>query len=917
MRRSQIIAVLFIFGSSPISGQNVDLQGLLEKGEDLQNQFLYDSAITFYKPAAIILREKTEWKNYFITINTIARCYSIVQKFDSSSFYLSKAEHVLNTKLNGEDSLNAVFKYASAQLLRRKGDFLAAIAELTQSLSSYQKSAGEENILLADIYNSLGNNYGEIGDRDSEIRYFEKSLKIVIEKPRLWADELVYNADLATRYSNLGTSYHNRGDCSKGLSYYFKALSLDKKVFGEKHPYIAQDFNLISSALSCLQRFDEAIEYQTRSQEMYMAIFGDEHYKLGYGFNNMGLAYFGKKDYNNAIKNLSRGVEIFRKLYPKGNYRTADALFNLGRAYVQTGKFEKARSFLYESKNIMLQSDPQNFRIFKANDMIGWSYFRQGHYSKALESIQSALEGFAHQSTDDLSSNPGKEVVGSLYLFGQTLSHKSQVLTSHYQNTEDVKDLEFALETSEYAIAVLNDVLINFKQEASQIELQQQAIEVYEQAINTASILFEKTADVQYLEQIFKYIEQSKAYVLRQSFQEKKAQSIVAIPDSMKMRELSLRKEISDYQIEINKASNTDDSKITELRGNLFDTQTEFEDFVKDLELSYPKYYQGKYQQKVISLGDVQRGLNPSQLFLNFFVGDSSLNLICISKNEVTFRKIQSEPDIINTIQLYQKSISDFQFLMEQPQDADSTYLVTAQTLYKYLISPIAESLNNINHLVISPDGYLNQISFEAFVTETIEPEKNVDYQALPYLLTHHSISYANSASLYIEEMRSDITPGMKLAGFAPGYDIDHLLSADTSSVSLKNLVSTGNWELSGARYEVETIAEIMKGDTYVDEQATETNFKRLASRYKILHLAMHGVVNSNNQETELIFSKETTLENDGILQLSEVYNLDLNARLAVLGSCQSGTGQLKKGEDVLSVSRAFQYANCPSVIIV
>jgi len=47
-----------------------------------------------------------------------------------------------------------------------------------------------------------------------------------------------------------------------------------------------------------------------------------------------------------------------------------------------------------------------------------------------------------------------------------------------------------------------------------------------------------------------------------------------------------------------------------------------------------------------------------------------------------------------------------------------------------------------------------------------------------------------------------------------------------------------------------------------------------------------------------------------------EVYNLTLNAKLAVLSACETGSGQMAGGEGVLSFGRAFIVAGCPNLVM-
>jgi CHAT domain-containing protein len=53
----------------------------------------------------------------------------------------------------------------------------------------------------------------------------------------------------------------------------------------------------------------------------------------------------------------------------------------------------------------------------------------------------------------------------------------------------------------------------------------------------------------------------------------------------------------------------------------------------------------------------------------------------------------------------------------------------------------------------------------------------------------------------------------------------------------------------------------------------------------------------------------------NGFLQLSDIYNLKLSAKLVVLSSCSSGLGNDVKGEGLIGLTRGFMYAGSKSVV--
>jgi hypothetical protein len=59
-----------------------------------------------------------------------------------------------------------------------------------------------------------------------------------------------------------------------------------------------------------------------------------------------------------------------------------------------------------------------------------------------------------------------------------------------------------------------------------------------------------------------------------------------------------------------------------------------------------------------------------------------------------------------------------------------------------------------------------------------------------------------------------------------------------------------------------------------------------------------------------------TTAEQDGRLEVQEVFNLDLHeANLVVLSACETALGEQSRGDELVGLSRAFLYAGSPVVV--
>jgi CHAT domain-containing protein len=89
-------------------------------------------------------------------------------------------------------------------------------------------------------------------------------------------------------------------------------------------------------------------------------------------------------------------------------------------------------------------------------------------------------------------------------------------------------------------------------------------------------------------------------------------------------------------------------------------------------------------------------------------------------------------------------------------------------------------------------------------------------------------------------------------------------------------------------------------------------------SRYRIVHFATHGILDSQNPELSAIVLSTINPQGrpqDGFLRLHDIYNLNLPAELVVLSACDSGLGKEIKGEGLVGLTRGFMYAGSKRVM--
>ncbi|HET9314977.1 MAG TPA: CHAT domain-containing protein, partial [Vicinamibacteria bacterium] len=124
------------------------------------------------------------------------------------------------------------------------------------------------------------------------------------------------------------------------------------------------------------------------------------------------------------------------------------------------------------------------------------------------------------------------------------------------------------------------------------------------------------------------------------------------------------------------------------------------------------------------------------------------------------------------------------------------------------------------------------------------------------------------------------------------------------------------------SRQEVDAVAayapasRLLKAVDFRASRATATS--GALADYRIVHFATHGLLNSARPElSALVLSlvDEKGREQDGLLRLSEIYNLRLPAEVVVLSACQTALGKEIRGEGLVGLTRGFMHAGAARVV--
>jgi len=878
-----------------------------------------------------------------INVNTV-QCYNWIgwnlksqKKYDNSIKQLHQALDVGLKKLGEIHGVIAQTHSNMGGTYWDKGDYQQALKNYQKSLAIRNKFFGAEHPSVAKSYQGIGIVYNAMGDYERALKCHQKSL--AIRRKLLKVEDI----NIANSYNEIGIICRRQGDYDLALDYHQRSLAIKLRVLGEADSFTAMSYNNLGLIYSNKGEFDSALECYQKALSIWQDALGDDHPHVASVYNNIGIIYHEKGDYEQALqyhqKSLSIRLQLFAEEHPiiLTNYN------NIGRTYGERDDYDRAIEYhkkaLSIGRRLYKEEHPE---IAKSYLRLAEIYNRKGDFPLSLSYCQKAIISLVPRfDNEDIYSTPPLEAVSSEVNLFNALALKAKVFAQLSEKT-GTQDLEMALATYSVVFERIDQMRTSYKAKGSKLFLSEETAQIYDQAIAAALKLADIKKKEKYKKQAFLFTEKSKSAVLQEGLAEAKAKQFSGLPAKLLEQEKQLRIDLAFYDTQIQKETlkktSQENPRIKELKNNFFDLKTKYVQLIKDFEKNYPEYYDLKYQTGTLDVAKIQGHLQENTALLEFFVGNSMIYIFTISNDEFNVTSVDKDSAFSDLVADFYRSIR---------KGETDTYFDAATKLSRLLIAPIFEKIKSKEKIVLIPHDLLYKIPFEALLTkapysDSAQKKKRVDYSNLDYLVKTFDISYHYSASLYVNSrsektssLAAETRPVNNFIGFAPVFAEDDpsgytLASKDfmaSSDAWVRSAVVDGKRfsELKYSEHEVQSIVELFSkksgsktGLAYFHTAATEEAFKTNIRNYHTIHIATHSFINEERpQLSGVVFAQPTgsAASEDGILYAGEAYNLDLNADLVVLSSCESGLGKLIRGEGMMALTRGFLYSGAANII--
>jgi CHAT domain-containing protein/Tfp pilus assembly protein PilF len=824
------------------------------------------------------------------SLRSLGALYESKEDLTRAEAFLKRAEEA-TAKTSGAESLDyADVLHGLARIRFIKGDLAQAEQLTRRTLSIREKAAGPDSLAAASSLFSLAVLYRASNDLPQAEQLYLRVL--AIREKLLGADHV----EVSYLLNNLGLLYYGVGDYSKAEPIFQRSLAIKERVLAPNHRQVGITLNNLGLVEWKRRNYEKAEAYYQRALSIFEKATGSESDGVAGIFHNLGIIYKeAGQNYAKAEEYYQRALAIWEKIFGEYNSGTGDAVSSLGILYEAMGDYDRAEKFQLRALAIRERvQGPNNQYTVLVLRNLAKIYAIKGDINRSIEYQRriSAIE----EKIIPLNLTIGSERQKITY-FTQ-LQRPDRVISFHVRlahDNEAARDLA-ATTVLQRKGRVLDALSENLSALRLRFNTQDQA-------------LLDSLSDIN----------------------SRLARLVLSKPQKMSLEE---------HQ-----------NQIKNLEG-------ERERLEAEISRRSAGFYEGS---QPVTLAAVRAAIPSDAALVEFAVyrpfdwkaaedktayGEPRyVAYVLRRQGGVQWKELGAAKEIDSSIDALRQALRD-------PHRKDAQQL--ARTVDEKVMQPIRPLVGDAAQLLISPDGALNLIPFEALVDE--QNRYLVERFSCTYLtsgrdLVRLQVARASKSNPVVlaDPLFGEPVIAQAVKPDAPRARQVSLGKKRQSITTADDLSSVYFAPLGGTAEEARAIKSLfVESNVLTGSQATVFALKRVDAP-RILHIATHGfflqdaasattnaAANANVGGTRGI-NASVKIENpllrsglalaganlnkgnsdDGILTALEASGLNLwGTKLVTLSACDTGLGEVKNGEGVYGLRRAFVLAGTETLVM-
>ncbi len=676
-----------------------------------------------------------------------------------------------------------------------------------------------------------------------------------------------------------------------------RSLALQETILGRDHPQVAID--VMSLGLIHYRRRDytSATALFRRALATWEKTFGSDHRLIAACLNNLGLVYWRQQDYPRAEEFFLRSLKTYERLYGHDSLRVANALGNLGIIAKERGNYALAESIYLRVLAIREKHlGPEHPDLVVMVESLAILYRDRGDYPRAEKMFQRAVD------ISVAARGPDHPIVA--------------------RHLDNITHLYWAMGSWERALAA--------RQRVAAIE---------ERSLRINLSVGSERQKLEYFQPLLRNLEETISYHIQEPTARPEARDLALtlllqrkgrILDALADNVSAFRsRSTPEHQALLDAFTKVTADLASASMGNLTPmTQSERQRRVAALTAERERL-EGEIQRRsagylepsrAATLADVKTAVPGDAALIEFslyrpfdpraafesgkqFAAPRYVAYVVRPDSDTGWKDLGAAEEIDRIVDRFRSALAD-------PARLDISNLSTE--LHRRLIAPLQPFLGDAAQLLVSPDGSLNLVPFEAL--------RRSDGR---YLVEDRAVTYVTTGRDLVRMLAPRPPPGRSVLFANPAFGGPP--PQPTPAAPERSRPSVYFAPLAGTVSEARQIHALFPNlELRLGGEATERALKRLQAP-RILHIATHGFFLQDGEENPLLRSglalaganAATAGREDGILTALEAAQLNLwGTKLVTLSACDTAVGVVRNGEGVYGLRRAFFLAGAETLVM-
>jgi tetratricopeptide (TPR) repeat protein/CHAT domain-containing protein len=787
--------------------------------------------------------------------------------------------------------------------LAARGDFAQAQALYQQALQIQQAVLGEEHPEVASSLNNLAVLHQDQGDYASALALLQQALSI--QRQALGEE----HPEVAVCLNNIASLYGEMGDYPQAAVLLQRALTIEQAALGEDHPQVAISLNNLAHVRMGQERYPEAEELFQLALAIQRKALGEEHPVVAICVQNLAMLAYATEDYARAVELARQALRIQRLTLDEEHPEIAISLSNLAVLAFVLGEHEQAMIFARQAlalqRALLGELHPD---VAGSLQNLAVCCVATGRTAEALTLMQEAAGIDDHMVDTIFAMGSERQRLAYLAVLRGDLDAFLSLVLQHFSSSPEAV------------------------QAAANLVLRRKAITVEALALQQEAMLRGR------------YRELTPAFEALTTLRRQIAQKELAGPEPGEGQ--SYRQQLQTWNEQKEQLEADLARRLPELRASQRRQSVSFQAIARSLPAGSALLefvHIEVFDAAASSAADLWQ---PARYlaFLLLATAPEEVHLFDLGEAGQIDRQLAALRLIITTA----TCAAPVQVHPHSGVTADNeSATACGVALRRLLFDPMREALRDCRRLFLAPDGELSRLPFEILPTD--EGGHLLDIYQISYLGSGRDLLRAPATS------PSQASAPLVIAD--PDFD---LRSPDAGHSEKRQRDRQGHspfsfTRLAGTRQEGEQVARMLGVRPLLAEQALEAGIKACHSP-RLLHIATHGfflpdrprqkepvLPGGPGRGNRLAGLLHRRIENpllrcglalagvntwsrgwrlpveaeDGLLTGEDVSGLDLcDTELVVLSACETGLGEIQRGEGVFGLRRAFVLAGARTLVM-